>query len=319
VAEPCRAHGGEPVAHARLAAIDGSGHFDGAVVGEHVDHVIPHLAVDVIAERGLEVADGVLVVEPPNAGREPGERGLGCRRLALGRDDRHSGLVGGEVVGHDRQVAAAPVRPAGLVGARILREVACAGDAPGAVVGHAVVVDEDPAFDRRLAAAAEEHQHRPAAGRRAAAGGEADHRRLDHHQPGIAGLEPVVPAAVAGAQERGDLRRTAHRLALADLAVEGERRIGREQRADLAPQAVLRVLRVVPLQVLDRAQALDPPDVAREFGDRAVRRWSGLRRTGHRHQRRDRGKEAQRRRSEPRTRPAGARRAAAPGAHKLAL
>jgi hypothetical protein len=60
-----RAHGlFEPLPHARLAApVAGAVDFDHAIVGEHVSHIVPHLAVDVIAKRGLEIAHRILVVE----------------------------------------------------------------------------------------------------------------------------------------------------------------------------------------------------------------------------------------------------------------
>src|SRR5690606_32594498 len=96
---PHQLHG---LPHARLALVDRAGDLDHAVVGEEVDHVVPHAHVDIIAIGVLDVADVVLVVQRRHALRQRGDGGAAGRRGSYRLGDRDPGLVDGEVIGNDR-------------------------------------------------------------------------------------------------------------------------------------------------------------------------------------------------------------------------
>ena len=60
---------------AREALIDADvSHFERSVAGEQIDGVVPHLPVDVVAVRVLQIGDLVLVVHRLDASVERGER-----------------------------------------------------------------------------------------------------------------------------------------------------------------------------------------------------------------------------------------------------
>ena len=163
VPEPGRAHRLEPAADARLAAPHAlAADFDDALVCKQIDDVVPHLAVLVEAVGRLEVADAVLVVEAVDPLLERGER-----RRALGRGadcgrDRNAGRIDGVVTRNHRQVAAAPIGPAGVVGAVELGIVMRLRDLPDAALTDIVIL-EHAAFDPRLAARAVEDPAPPSA------------------------------------------------------------------------------------------------------------------------------------------------------------
>src|SRR4030095_12231118 len=115
--------------------------LDNAVPCEQVDHVVPHLAVLVEAVGRLQSANAVFVVERVDPFLELGERRPGLLRDAGGGWNGDTGCIDVEMMGNDRQIAAAPVDPSLLVGAVELRIVVRCGDLPDASVERIVVLE----------------------------------------------------------------------------------------------------------------------------------------------------------------------------------
>ena len=273
--EAGRAHRLEPAADARLVAPGAlRAYFDDAVVGKQIDDVVPHLAVLVETVGRLEIADAVLVIEAVDPLLERGERhailecaALGCR--ADDGRDRNAGRICGVVAWNHRQVAATPIGPAGVVGAVELGIVVGLCDLPDAALADIFIL-EHAAFDPRLPARAVEGPRLPAHLGAVAVGREVRYRRVDHHRRQTIGLEALVAAAVARAQKRGDCGGPLGGLLRHDQAVEDEATVWCEQRADLIPQAGLRVVGIGALKVQHRPQAFGAVDLAREIVKRVI-------------------------------------------------
>src|SRR5690606_17185028 len=121
----------EPATNAGRAAPDAlAADLDDAVFGEKIHHVVPHLAIGVVAVSRLQVTYAVLVIQRGDAGLQRSERRIGLRRRTGRRRNRNAGRLDREMLRHHRQIAAAPVDPALFIRAVVLGKVARGGDLP---------------------------------------------------------------------------------------------------------------------------------------------------------------------------------------------
>ena len=255
---------GGPVAFERAADVRGTvvdadaADLEHAVGREEVGHVVPHLAVDVIAVGVLQIARLVLGVEGVDPLLEAGDRGLRFRRRTERWRDWRARLVFRlEVIRNQGQRVGVGFPPF-LDRTAELRVVVQARDLPHAVVLHVLVL-EGAAVPARVGAATQHVESVPARLGAVAIHGQIDERDLDEQAVDHAGRQARLAAA-----ERGHVVLRDRRAPLDGVvAVDGLAIVG-EERAEVGPQAVLGVVRIGVLQVLDGADRFSAFDVARQ-------------------------------------------------------